>query len=289
VTIKHLARLPRPLATFVQPIVDVSSGGPEVFAVECLTRGPRGSRYEGAVPLFDYVRRCGLEREMDRACIAQALRSASACGRRVTLNVHPSSLTDGFVPWLLEQSRKAGIEPSRIIIEVGEQSPAPNQEAFCRALAALRQHGVGIAVDDVGYGHSNLRAILECRPDFLKIDRYFVDGVDRDPARVAAIQSILAMAHFFGAQVIAEGVERVEEYETLRGLGIRLFQGFLFSRPSAASGDWTQHPVIHRILQHGQSDVQAFIEAGIGFTTEWQQPVDGGHGHEQSAVQRFGF
>ena len=282
--LRPLARVPRPLATVVQPIVETSAGLPRIFALECLTRGPRGSRLEEALPLFEYIRRRGLEREMDRTCISQGLRSTATCECRITLNVHPSSLTDGFVPFLLEQSRRAAIDPSRLIVEIGEQSPCADGFGFRRALAALRQHGVGIAVDDVGYGHSHLRAILECRPDYLKIDRYFVDGVDGDPARLAAIDSILRLASFFGAQVIAEGVERQQDYEVLRLLGITLFQGFLFSRPMALSGDGTEHALVDWIAKNDQPLEQTLVEPWIDLPGDRKRALDVGECDEHRAV-----
>ena len=287
VTIRPLARVPRPLATLVQPIVDTSSGTPRLFAVECLTRGPRGSRLEEALPLFDYIRRRGLESEMDRLCIAQALRCAGTCECRITVNVHPASLTATFAPFLIEQCRRAAIDPSRVIVEVGEQSPSADPLTFRRTLDALRAGGVAIAVDDVGYGHSNLRAILECRPEYLKVDRYFVGGVDSDRARVAAIESIQQLAGFFGSRVIAEGVERMEEWQALRLLGIDLYQGFLFSRPAAISGDGTQHPVVDWILQSDETAEKAFVEARIDVAAERQQTIDGPHRLKQGAIQRL--
>lgn len=289
VNLRPLSRLPRPLATLVQPIVDTSAGTAALFAVECLTRGPRGSRLEAAPPLFEYIRRRGLEQEMDRACIALALREAAPLDCRVTLNVHPGTLTDGFVPFLLEQTRRASMNPQRLIVEVGEQTPCSDATAFRRALAALRQYGVGIAVDDVGYGYSNLRAILECRPDYLKIDRYFIESIDTDPARVAIVKSILELARFFGAHVIAEGVERQEEHEALRTLGIRLFQGFLFSRPAAVSGDRTQHALVDWVLQDDQPIHEAFVQSTIDVARERDDAIDDLQDDEQSGVERLGF
>ncbi|HEU4521440.1 MAG TPA: EAL domain-containing protein [Thermoanaerobaculia bacterium] len=280
------SRLPRPLATLVQPIVDLSAGAVELFAVECLTRGPRGSRLEAAPPLFEYIRRRGLEREMDRACIALALREAAALQCRITLNVHPGTLTDGFVPFLLDQSRRAGIDPSHLIVEVGEQTPCTDAAAFRRALAALRQHGIGIAVDDVGYGYSNLRAILDCRPDYLKIDRYFIEKIDSDPARVAVVESILGLARYFGARVIAEGVERRDELEVLRLLGIDLVQGFYFSRPAAISSDGAQHALVDRVLQDDAPLEQTLVEARIDVARERHDAVgDDLHGDEERPVE----
>jgi EAL domain-containing protein (putative c-di-GMP-specific phosphodiesterase class I) len=232
----HASMLPGPLGTVLQTIVDTTGETPSVFAVECLTRGPRGTRLEQAVPLFEYVRRRGLETEMDCACVRRALRAASGCAPRISINVHPSTLADGsrFVRYLMQQALAAEIDPSRLIVEVGEHAPASDVAAFKAALGALREQGVAIALDDVGHGHSNYRAMLDCHPDFLKIDRYFVDGCSTDRGKLTVVRSILDLAEYFGARVVAEGVEQTADHETLQKLGIALFQGFLFSRPTAA-------------------------------------------------------
>jgi EAL domain-containing protein (putative c-di-GMP-specific phosphodiesterase class I) len=217
----------------LQTIVDTTGGAVSLFAVECLTRGPRGSRLEQAPPLFDYIRRRGLETEMDCNVVGRALRAAAGRAPRIALNVHPSTLADHgkFVRCLLKQAELANVDPREIIVEVGEHAPASDPVAFAAALKELRDHGVLIAVDDVGFGHSNYKSIVDCRPDFLKIDRFFVHGATSDGAKIAVVQSILTLAGFFNAQVIAEGVEEESDLETLKAMGINLFQGFLFSRP----------------------------------------------------------
>lgn len=234
-TRKRDVPLPGPLGSVLQPIVDTDGGLRRVYAVECLTRGPLGTRLEGATPLFEYVRRRGLETEMDHACIAIALANAADCTDcRISLNVHPSTVADrnSFVDFLQRECDTSGIAPSRLIIEIGEQAPASDISAFVRTLTRLRELGVQIAVDDVGYGHSNYRAILDCAPDYLKIDRYFVHHAGDDAGRLAIARSINDLAVHFGATVIAEGVEREEDHVALRSLGIHLFQGYLFSRPA---------------------------------------------------------
>jgi EAL domain-containing protein (putative c-di-GMP-specific phosphodiesterase class I) len=233
----HATMLPGPLGTVLQTIVETTTGGmPSLFAVECLTRGPRGTKLEQAVPLFEYVRRRGLETEMDCACVRRALRTAAGHAPRIAINVHPSTLGDGnrFVRCLLKQTCESGIDPTRLIVEVGEHAPASDAVAFKAALSTLRESGVAIALDDVGFGHSNYKAMLDCQPDYLKIDRYFVHGVSNDRGKLTVVQSILDFSEYFDARVIAEGVEEAEDHETLQSLGIELFQGFLFSRPAAA-------------------------------------------------------
>lgn len=229
----HTISLPGPLGTVLQPIVRTSGGAGSIFAVECLTRGPRGTKLEDAVPLFEYVRRHRLEVEMDCACVARALRIAAGYAPRLTINVHPATLGGDrkFVAFLLRQAEAAHLDPRRLIVEVGEHAPAADARAFAAALTELRMNGIAIALDDVGYGHSNYKAILDCQADYLKIDRYFVDGVSADEGKRAVVRSILDLAAVFGAEVVAEGLETRADLEVLGEMGIDLFQGFLFSRP----------------------------------------------------------
>jgi EAL domain-containing protein (putative c-di-GMP-specific phosphodiesterase class I) len=76
--------------------------------------------------------------------------------------------------------------------------------------------------------------ILDVRPDFLKLDRYFVDSCDSDPNRRAVIESVANLAAHFGAAVIAEGVESQEVVEALGQFGVELMQGYLFAKPLRA-------------------------------------------------------
>jgi len=225
-----------PLETLFQPIFEVHGDERTVHAVECLTRGPRGSALEGAPMLFDYVRRRHLEPEVDRLCIAQALRAASSEGtHRIAVNVHPVTLAarTGFTSFLIRESAAAGIATDRLIVEIGEQRPAGDVAAFQRTVCALRDAGVHIAIDDVGSDHANYRSVLDCRPEYLKIDRYFIDGVADDRARQAVVRSICDLGSFFEATVVAEGVECERDHEVLAAMGIQLFQGFLYARPAS--------------------------------------------------------
>lgn len=227
--------LPTPIATVFQPIIEATDDGESLHAVECLTRGPQGTDIEEAMPLFEWVRVNGLEAEMDVACAANALRTVLCSGKeRVSINVHPNTLAErrDFVRLLIRQAVACNVDPARLIIEIGEQAPTKNTRAFRRHIAALRQHGVRIAIDDVGHGYASYKSILDCRPEYLKIDRYFVHQASDDPGRRAVIRSICDLAAHFGSAVVAEGVERMEDHIALRDMGIKLFQGFLYGRPT---------------------------------------------------------
>jgi EAL domain-containing protein (putative c-di-GMP-specific phosphodiesterase class I) len=236
-TPSHLARLlaPGALSTLFQPIVEDRGGRQELYAFECLTRGPEGSNFESADVLFDYARRKGAEAEIDRVCSALALAqcATSLDTRRISVNVHASTLgrDSAFVDDLTEMLARCDIEPARVIIEIIEHAPALNHRHFLDAVGSLRSRGFRIAIDDVGLGHSNFRMIVDCVPDYLKIDRYFITNVHNDARHAAVVDAVVAFAARLSVRVIAEGVEDAPAHRFLRGAGVELFQGYFYSRP----------------------------------------------------------
>jgi len=231
---------PGALSTCFQPIVEDRSGELRLYAFECLTRGPAGTNFESADVLFDYARRKGAEAVMDRVCSAAALANGAASlpGERLSLNVHASTLgrDAAFVDDLAEMLEVFNVEPPRVIIEIIEHAPALNHRLFLDALEALRRRGFRIAIDDVGLGHSNFRMIVDCVPDYLKIDRYFVTDVHTDARHAAVVDAVVAFASRLGIRVIAEGVEEPAAHEFLRNAGVELFQGYFYSPPLPAAG-----------------------------------------------------
>ena len=230
---------PGALATVFQPILRIGSDGTRVVhGYEALTRGPRGTHASRADVLFEYVRQKRSEAVIDRACTVSALRAARALpgAPSLSLNVHAATLgqDEGFVDLLLATAAECRLAADRLVIEVVEQSSRWNSAGFARAIGALRAAGVRIALDDVGFGHSNLHMVLEVRPEFLKLDRYFVTGAAADRARWAVLATMQRLAMELDAQVVAEGVETPEDLEGVRSAGIALAQGFLFSPPASA-------------------------------------------------------
>jgi EAL domain-containing protein (putative c-di-GMP-specific phosphodiesterase class I) len=211
-----------------------------VEGVECLSRGPRGTNFEAADVLFEYVRLKREESLVDRACIAAAFRGASAIptSLRLGINVHASTLgrDHGFIAFLESTAAATGIDLKRVIIEVVEHAPPWDGISFQSTLAQLRELGTSIALDDVGLGQSNFKMILDVRPDFLKLDRYFVEGCTGDRHRRAVISALRSLAIDFDAEIVAEGVDNPHDLATLQGLGITLMQGFHFAHPLSSEG-----------------------------------------------------
>ena len=222
---------PGGLRTVFQPIYRANGAVHRLHGVECLTRGPKDTNAERAAVLFEYVRRKREEMVVDRACILSAFGAAQELGGapRLSLNVHASTLTrDARFPAFLEDAaRKHHIATERITVEIVEHGPALDGLSFAAALEALRLMRVRIALDDVGVGSSNLKMMLDCKPDYFKVDRHFVTHADTDGARRATLEAIIHIARRIGAEVVAEGVETRAELDVCNAVGIELIQGHL--------------------------------------------------------------
>lgn len=227
---------PGGITPMYQPIVKADG---TLAAFECLSRGPRGTNFESAKVLFDYVRLKREETLVDRACIVAALSTApKGDGIRLAVNVHASTLgrDHDFTDFVCATADRNGIAHERITIEIVEHAPPWDSIGFGTALERLRAAGMRIALDDVGLGQSNFKMILDVRPDYLKIDRYFVEECDTDRHRQAVIGALATLASHFGAEIVAEGVERESVRDTLRDFGVQFMQGYLFAKPLTAEG-----------------------------------------------------
>jgi EAL domain-containing protein (putative c-di-GMP-specific phosphodiesterase class I) len=150
----------RDLSVVFQPIFHLSDE-PALVAVEALTRGPRGTHFESASVFFDYVRLKHQELAVDRHCIENAIAAAAALPSlpRLSINVHATTLErdDDFPTFLGALCDEYSLDAGSLIVEMVEQSPYWNAPRLLGVLRELRAMGVGIAVDDVGFGHGNFQ------------------------------------------------------------------------------------------------------------------------------------
>ena len=197
-----------------------------VIGYEALMRGPRGTPYESPPMAFAMAATLDLLERLDCRCIELA--STVACDGMLFLNAHPRTIirSDAFWAAVGAFSR----DPQYVVFEVVEHSPA-RQDDLLRALLELRALGFKIAVDDLGEGSAGLRRLVEFAPDFAKIDRFFIDGIDRDRRKRAVVEALVRISGELSTRIIAEGVEREEERAVLCDLGVTLMQGWLFGRP----------------------------------------------------------
>lgn len=236
---------PDSLSVCFQPVFDVHAPRHRTHYLEALIRGPRGTSVEAPSILFEYARKKNQEAVVDRACVDAIAAAAGTLprGSALGINVHASTLAmdPGFVEFLAGVLAAGDVSPRRLVVEVVEHAPPWDVSTFRAALTSLRALGARIALDDVGLGHSNFMMILECMPDYLKVDRYLVAGCHRDFHRKAMLASIAQLARPFGARVVAEGVEEPADLAVLKRLGITLIQGYLFGRPMPAAHIHDEH------------------------------------------------
>jgi EAL domain-containing protein (putative c-di-GMP-specific phosphodiesterase class I) len=235
---------PGALTAAFQPVFDVAAGRPRLDYAEALIRGPKGTSVEAPDVLFEYARRKNCSAEVDAACVRAVLFEARLLppSVRIGLNVHASTLAldPEFLNVVGDSASVNGIDPARLVIEIVQHAPPWDVAGFRNGLSGLRAIGARIALDDVGLGHSNYLMVLECRPDYFKVDRHFVHGAQSDFYRQAVLASVAQLARPFSARVVAEGVETMEDLRAVQAAGIDLVQGWLLgaARPAAqfASG-----------------------------------------------------
>lgn len=224
----------RRLSALFQPIIDLKSG--EFLGFEGLIRGPADSSLHSPINLFGAAEQQGLQLELEmlsRQVVLESFAKLNLPGN-LFLNVSPETLTnpsfkDGQTLAFL---RKLGLDPARVIIEITENQPTFDFEGMRDALLHYRGMGFKIAIDDLGEGFSSLRLWSELRPEFIKIDMHFVQGVDHDPIKLQFLKSIQHIAESCGTHVIAEGVETEAELRVVKDIGIALGQGYFIARPS---------------------------------------------------------
>jgi diguanylate cyclase (GGDEF)-like protein len=124
-----------------------------------------------------------------------------------------------------------GLSQESVCFEISEKHELQNNKEVTGILNAYRTQGFKIAVDDCGTGFSGLKLLYYTKPDFIKIDRFFVQDITNDPHKRLFVSSIVNLAHVMGSIVVAEGVETKHEYYSCRNIGCDLIQGYLVQHP----------------------------------------------------------
>jgi EAL domain-containing protein (putative c-di-GMP-specific phosphodiesterase class I) len=179
----------------------------------------------------------GLGTEVELIAVETALFAARGLPRclYLSVNLSPTTLQSGLLPGLLAAS---GWPPERLVIEITEHTPVEDYGSLEECLAELRAPGFRLAVDDAGAGYASFRHILGLRPEYIKLDRALIDGIDTDPARRALVSAVVTFGREVGAGVIAEGVETSGELQAARGLGVAAAQGYFLGRPATVGAGW---------------------------------------------------
>lgn len=221
-----------------QPQVDLSTGSIEVVEALVRWRMPDGTvrMPDEFIPIAE---ESGLiiplgEQVLRRACKDVAGLRAEGFDLKVAVNFSARQFRELDIAQLLRAVlSESGLPPEAMEVEVTETTLMSSNEDAMHKIEAIRGQGVRISLDDFGTGYSSLKYVRVFSPDRIKIDRFFTQGVPHDPGARAVVLAAMALAKNLGTEVVAEGVETVEQLQFLRANDFLHVQGFLFSKPVA--------------------------------------------------------
>ena len=220
------------IAMAFQPIVDCETGA--VFAYEALVRGENG---ESAAWVLSQVTD-ETRYAFDQQCRVTAIEGAVKAGiletdARLSINFLPNAVYSPLacIQLTLATARACDLPTDRLLFELTENERMDDTEHVRNIVESYKSMGFSTAIDDFGAGHAGLGLLAKIQTDYLKLDMELIRAIDTSVSRRVIVEGIVRIAERLGIMVIAEGIETVEEWTTLRLLGIRYCQGYLFAKP----------------------------------------------------------
>ena len=265
------------LSFALQPIVNIHTG--KLFAVEALLRGTREAGYEGISDFFDAAWTTDVLWDVDLALRHKAFEAFEQAGlvRKAKLfyNIDTRLLDSG--DFGLERTflllRQLNIPISTLCFELSERHALGYYDDSALLLNSIRGRNFKIALDDFGSGYSGLQLLYHAAPDFVKVDRFFIDRIDTDPMKKLFVSKLVNMAHTMGILVVAEGIETRSEYYTCRDAGCDLAQGYFICRPETPESLGVEFPRIEETLRKERRRSHS-SEALIERRMEYVPPID---------------
>ena len=216
-----------------QPIVDMESR--QVYSYEALVRGTRG---ESAAHVLSRVKDDN-RYIFDQICRMKALSLGKRLHITTGLNINfmPNALyeLDTCLRTTVRAAGHYGFPIEQIVFEVMEGERVVDIHRVAEVIHECQRQGLRIAIDDFGAGYAGLNLLADLHPDLIKLDIGLCRSIDTSRVRQAIVHGVMVACHDLHIEVIAEGVEQLGELATLRNLGVRYFQGFLFARPALES------------------------------------------------------
>jgi diguanylate cyclase (GGDEF)-like protein/PAS domain S-box-containing protein len=227
-----------------QPIIDLGTGGAVGSEALVRMRDPNTHGLLQPDAFLDVAEETGLLIAMDEQVLADAIKQVSGWRTRlvgtqfadVAINVTARHLADiGFQRSVVDRLAAHHVAPCNLQLEVTERVLMEASNSAITGLRGLREAGVQVGLDDFGTGYSSLAYLRQFPLDFVKIDKSFIDDLDRDMANIAIVAAIINLSHALELIVVAEGVETEGQLRILEDLDCDRAQGFLFARSVAPS------------------------------------------------------
>ncbi len=226
------------LFSVYHPMVDARSG--DIFAYEALIRGhhPHVDEVVGAGRLIYACEKLNLQNALDQQARVTALRDSNVLDLERTklfMNFLPSSIYDPDICLrsTMAAARERGIPLDRLVFEVIEAEEVQSMDGLRRIVRYYREHGAGIALDNISSGFASLQLLADLLPDYAKIDGHLVAQAAESASARQTLESIASLARKLNVKVIAEGIETMEQMRVCVEAGADYLQGYLFARPAA--------------------------------------------------------
>ena len=224
---------PFPFTMAFQPIVDVDAA--TVYAYEALVRSP-GTNSAGAA-----LRQVTNENRyaFDQSCRVTAISLASRLrlpdtNARLSINFMPGAVYSpaACIQLTLRAAQEHDFPTDRLIFEVTEGEEVLDRDHLRKIFEEYQKRGFQVALDDFGAGYSGLNLLADCPANIIKLDMELTRNIESRPSARIIVRAMVALGEALGSRMVAEGIETLEEYTTLRDCGVSLMQGYLLARPA---------------------------------------------------------
>ncbi|MDN3567880.1 EAL domain-containing protein [Paeniroseomonas aquatica] len=217
-----------------QPIVALQSGDTHHYEALLRPEAEPDAPVQDPQDFVTFAETIGLSEELDWAVLGAVCGAArTARGTRIAANLSGFSLqSPGFRDRLLALLDAEPLLAQRLLLEITETAEIDDEAEAMRTVAALRERGVPLCIDDFGAGAAAFRYLRILRVDYVKIDGLYVTNAMRSSQDRTIVAAMVDLARGLGARVVAEHIETPEEAALMRDLGVDYGQGWLFGRPA---------------------------------------------------------
>ncbi|MFZ2889926.1 GGDEF domain-containing protein [Sulfuricurvum sp.] len=219
-----------------QPIVDIHSG--ITFGVEALLRGTDVLGFISIEAFFDHLYKEDVLYEFDlrlREKVIEKFRTIEGFENlKLFYNLDNRVLdTTNFSKGnTFRILKNYGLNHKHMVFEISERNEITNIAHFNRLMKHYSDEGFSIAIDDFGIGHSGYKLLYHSTPNIIKIDRFFLHSIDKDPKKKLLTRNMVQLAALIGCRVIAEGVETDQEFFVCKEIGVNMIQGYYIAYPT---------------------------------------------------------
>ncbi len=240
-----------------QPILNINTG--EIYAVEALLRNHLDAGFKSIFDVFDTTYKEHILYSFDLALREKTFKKFTQISSYDTMKLFYNldnrlfempDFSSGNTNTLLKE---CNIRKENICFEISERHEIANKTSMEEILRHYKNEAFYIAIDDFGVGYSGYKLLFDSTPDIIKIDRYFLQDINKDIKRKLMVKSITHLATQLGINVLAEGVETQEEYLTCKEIGCTLVQGYFIQHPTKNTSEIaTNYEHISQLLKNSK-------------------------------------